>query len=286
MENKELKILKNRIFEHSSWVTNFWFVNNKLFLTEGNYKKIDNHLASIDVETLTENLKIKNNLNRNFIAYPLELTLGVNAISDTDVKINFKNDNVVQNIIYFNNNYLITFLWQNDSELAAQSFWFDNEFQQKEEILQLKNKVIIGQNFDTLFFANPNDFICGSFDMKNNMFEQYLFLAKKVISVGSKILVLDINDCIFELIDKKLVNILKLPIGLKYIETLDLTSFLISIIDDKKTYYYSFKDNELHLFSNKVFFRMAVYKKKIFVGKPLLNDDGNINYYQALEIIY
>ncbi|AGJ90942.1 hypothetical protein [Mycoplasma putrefaciens] len=255
-KKKKVKF-KTISFLDSYWVSNFWIIDNTMFLV-----KLDKQstVYAIDAKIVLENLKT--NLHTNaFLADPFSDNV-INRIK-SELEYRFKLDETIIDISLTNNELLITTLKtktnknykyiKNKLEVILNSdHWsiFD-----KDKYLGSKKALLDKLTIKKIFYSGDNLFI-----VTDN--ELYLFKdlqLKKIYSSTSRIQV-----CKF-----------------------DLTSVIISDMQLNKTFCFNFVLNKnVNDICNKFYYRLDSWNQKFIVGKPLFDYQKHHNYYLPLEFIY
>lgn len=103
-----LKTLKLRSFLESSWITNFWIIDDDLYLTNALVQQLTSSVCKIPIKILKENLAIKEDYERTFIASPV---FGENLnldIDKTDVELLEIKDGYVNKIVKKDDQILVS----------------------------------------------------------------------------------------------------------------------------------------------------------------------------------
>ncbi|AUB31963.1 hypothetical protein [Spiroplasma floricola] len=102
--------LKVRKIENSEWIKNIFLDDENIYFVDSIPNGNINTLCWISKKIFLENIKIKQDLERTFIAHPNPHFSSMDMISNTDIKVYGIYEHYIQNFVVINNTKYISFI--------------------------------------------------------------------------------------------------------------------------------------------------------------------------------
>ncbi|WP_339020602.1 hypothetical protein [Spiroplasma endosymbiont of Atherix ibis] len=102
--------IKVRKIENSEWIKNIFLDDENIYFTDSIPNGNINTLCWISKKIFLDNIKIKQDLERTFLAHPNPFFSSINMISNTDIKVLQLYEHYIQNFVVINNIKYISFI--------------------------------------------------------------------------------------------------------------------------------------------------------------------------------
>ncbi|WP_338971539.1 hypothetical protein [Spiroplasma endosymbiont of Panorpa germanica] len=285
-----MKNISKIVFDDFFWITNFFPIHDQVYFTDSNFNNGINLLLKIEKKILVEEVKIKKPFGRYFLAHPtMKHTTAIGA-SQTDLKICLKSSDFIQNIIFHDFGYLITFVNKTDEQTTTYTNKYNGEFELIDSIKMLENKTIISPilNENLVFTKNNSTGEVFQLDLSTENTIEIKEKIKKVCELQNNLVILT-DDFKVLISDKNYENIevYEDSIFEKQIAAFSEEAFLLSDKENGKTYCSFLNESKTKKpLAGKYFYRLDSFNRELIIAKPLVDRFGNINYYQAPWFIY
>lgn len=260
----------------SDWITNFWFADNELYLTDSVFSSRKNILAKIDVNVVLENLKIKRTDGRAFISHPNAAVSSALTSSITDVELIEYYDEFVYNVFKFDDVVYVSLI-KNDHNSKVIAI---DENGVQTHLEQYDNYLVIGQIEGSLILKavdTRQTYINGQITEIENI--------KKIVYTDGYYIIQTENNYLYK-VNKQTGNIEIIKDDTKEvnISNFDNQTFVISEKESRITYIINNSGKEENI-ANNYFYRLDCYRKMLLVGKPLFTEWGTESYTQPITFI-
>ncbi|AGR41538.1 hypothetical protein [Spiroplasma taiwanense] len=253
--------LKFRKIENSQWISNFFISQNNLYFTDTDTSNMNNSLCKINLNVLKENLKIKGDLNRSFLAHPNPLFSNLKLSSQTEIEIIYNSNNYIQNFIVLDDISYISFVINNQV--------FTSIFN---EVLKLEEFQIIVKFFNQNLLIKKNQKYL-IVDKNLNIIKNIEIKLNNLVEFEEFYVIHNVNENI-ELYNKdfKFLKVLNESNSFKKICYLNKNNILISFKNENKTILKNIITEEEILFTDAFYFRILLLEKDLLMVK-----DSNTN---------
>ncbi|QEH62201.1 hypothetical protein SCHIN_v1c10080 [Spiroplasma chinense] len=241
---------KERNIENTEWITNF-FVNNEFVYFVDSLPGEKSNLSKISIKNLEENLKIKGDLNRTFLANPcLTDNNSLLEITQTDLEYIGQYDEYVQNYLVLKNNEIISFV-------------IDNKVVTKNVTKNLETSARVLDVWENNLLCNfENQLVVMNLDFE--VLKKLDINAQMAVVFESNIFVLDENNDVWEINDFSQKTRLDLEKGFKKIFWVNKCNLLISNFENEVS-----KIINTHTKNQEIFYKQTI-NRAVMVNKDLM----------------
>ena len=277
------KLLHQKV-ESSDWITNFWIIDDQLYLTDAKFGAEPKLLATIPLGDINVNISKKKVLNPDFLKHPHPLNSSFLEASHTAITTINYFDDYLYNLVKVNKHYYLSLI--KPDRLRSYILKFDQEWVQIEQVEVWNDYVLIGTFLEGLLFQTLT--AKQTYFYSNDEFKEFdLTNLTQVVEVE--------NAYLFATLDFKLYvywkakaefNLIKQFAAEFIISSFDASSFLVSVKQEQATYYVNGQGYDcFNLLTSQYFYRLASWKKQLLIGKPLYLDHQIPDYDQPLIFI-
>jgi len=273
-------LLKSFIIENSFWITNFWFYNKKLFVTDSVFDEEKNLLGFVPVQSLKNNFVNKKTREYLFIDHPNPTVSSALKSSNTEVEVLKYTDDFIYNVCQIEEKLYVAYISKNKKDGYTKVY--DLKFNYLNE--KIEDYLIFGiYNQQLLFIKVKNRKL---YLFEENEFKPFDYDLKKVIPFNGKTIVLT-NDFKVYLVDEKG----KWKLLYKSSDDLEVAKFndeaiVISTKATQKTFYLQVDDlTKRKELIDEYFYHLVVIENKILVGKPLYLNHKFEDYQLPLKVV-
>ncbi|AOG60737.1 hypothetical protein SHELI_v1c07880 [Spiroplasma helicoides] len=266
---------KQRIIDNTNWITNFFVVDEYLYLTDAKMGENECNLYRIKMDVFVENLKNKSDINRAFLANPLtEKSNSALLSSQSEVEFLYKEDNYIQNYFKFQNQLYISYL-------------IDNKvFTKRVGDSQYKELQILVGDEDMDYLIGISDSFLVQIDKDLNITKNTQIHASTCVIFKDKLAVLNYENKITLLNDRfELLKNIDSSSDFKSIFFLNANNLLVSNKDKNFTYAVNINDEVKIDFIKDYIFRAKLINQDTLIVKTLFNIDKKPTINGPIKII-
>lgn len=277
------KLLHQKV-ESSHWITNFWIIDDWLYLTDAKFDVEPKLLATIPMGDINVNISKKGVLNEDFLKHPHPLNSSFLEASHTAITTINYFDDYLYNVVKVNEDYYLSLIKPN--RLSSYILKFDHQWEEVQQVETWNDYVLIGCFLDGLLFQTLTS--KQTYFYVNNEFKEFnLTNLNQVVEVENAYLLSTLDFKLYVYWKETAAsNLIKQFDSEFFISSFDASSFLISVEQERETYYVNGDAyDHFNLLTSQYFYRLASWKKQLLIGKPLYLDNHLFDYDQPLIFI-
>ncbi|WP_026389178.1 hypothetical protein [[Acholeplasma] multilocale] len=265
-------------FEDGQWINNFWVLNDLVYFTDSDFDSEKNLLSHINIKDLKENIELKVTGNNRFLSSPNPLKNTMIGISETEVKLDFMFDGFVYSVNNYEEDIIVSVIYQNE----VVNFIKSGDGFEKTQLFS--NKLIVKNTGGFLLLKDIKTRFSTIITKDKTLDLDYEI--DNIILVGENIVVVGKNFAKLyqgeELVDLYLSENEFTVCGF------NSNTIIISDSNIRETFYFNVEKRQRSatILYNNYLYRLECYIDNLIIGKPLLDNDGDINYYLPVVFIY
>jgi len=280
-KNPKKLLLKTFTIENSFWITNFWFFDKKLFLTDSVFDNEKNLFGYVSIQSLNNNFVNKKTREYLFMDHPDPTISSALKSSNTEVEVLKYSDDFIYNVCQIDEKLYVAYISPNKK--SGYTKVYDLEFNYLNE--KIEDYLIFGIYNKQLLFIKVQNRKLYLYETESSLivFDHNL---KKVIPFNDKTVVLT-DDFKVYLVDEKE----KWKLLYKSSDVLEVAKFndhaiVISTKATQKTFYLDIDDlTKQKQLIDEYFYHLVVLENKILIGKPLYLNHKFEDYQLPLKVV-